>query len=165
MLWGILWAYKQQVDYIHLHTVRFFFPLYLWEKCGSYSSLELVCNPSTIHGQLWEKCALFFIVINCFRARLLMYKDEERSQLFLRDNLPFSNVSHTLSFDWNIPLLWWPVMPKKLSCVTLYFQLNVLAHAKKQNKVLPYILERYFVLLHTWNWCQKKLHKRHGKCK
>lgn len=32
MLWGILWVYKQQVDYVHLHTDRFsFFSPYLWE--------------------------------------------------------------------------------------------------------------------------------------
>lgn len=71
-----------------------FFPPCLWEKYGSCSSLEPVWNPSTIHVQLWENCAIFFIVINCFRARLLMYKDEERSQLCLKDNLPFSSVSH-----------------------------------------------------------------------
>lgn len=48
----------------------------------------------------YEKSVLyFFIVINRFRGRLLMYKDEERSQLPLKDDLPFSNVSHTLIFD------------------------------------------------------------------
>lgn len=95
MLWGILWVYKQQIDYIHPHCGRLFLsPIACETKYGSCPSLELVWNASTTHVQLWENHAIFFIVINCFRARLLMYKDEERSQLCLKDNLPFSNVSH-----------------------------------------------------------------------
>lgn len=71
-----------------------FFLLLACERNMAHCSLGLVWDPSTIHVQLWEKRATYFIVINCFRTRFLMYKDEERSQLCLKDNLPFSNVSH-----------------------------------------------------------------------
>lgn len=71
-----------------------FFLFLACERNMAHCSLELVWDPSTIHVQLWEKRATFFIVINCFKTRFLMYKDEERSQLCLKDNLPFSNVSH-----------------------------------------------------------------------
>lgn len=162
MLWGILWVYKQQLDYIHLHHDRLFSPPLAYEtKYGSCSSLGLVWNPSTIHVQLWENRAIFFIVINCFRARLLMYKDEERSQLCLKDNLPFSNVSHFEFWLKHSTALVTCCAKKAVWCYALLSAES----AKGQNKVLQFILEHYFVLFHTWNCCQEKVYKGHGKRK
>lgn len=99
-----------------------FFLFLACERNMAHCSLELVWDPSTIHVQLWEKRATFFILINCFRTRFLMYKDEERSQLCLKDNLPFSNVSHfwvlTETFHYFGDLLC------QKSCLVLLFAFN-----------------------------------------